>query len=127
MPPSSPLPITVGIPAAVAISAATTLDRMPPEPSGDVAWPMSSPSSSANSATEEISCAPELVRGSAVNTPSASVSITSRSAPSRIATCAARKSLLPKEISSVVVVSFSLITGTTRHSSSLRRVWRALR
>jgi hypothetical protein len=28
--------------------------------------------------------------------------------------------LSPKEISSVAVVSFSLITGTTRHSSSLR-------
>ncbi len=56
-----------------------------------------------------------------------SVSSTSRSAPIRIATWAARKSLSPKEISSVVVVSFSLITGTTRQSSSLRSVWRALR
>ena len=45
----------------------------------------------------------------------------------RIATCAARKSLSPKEISSVVVVSFSLMTGTTLQSSSRRRVWRALR
>ena len=45
----------------------------------------------------------------------------------RMATCAARKSLSPKEISSVAVVSFSLMTGTTRQSSSLRRVWRALR
>ena len=44
-----------------------------------------------------------------------------------IATCAARKSLSPKEISSVVVVSFSLMTGSTRHSSSLPSVWRALR
>jgi hypothetical protein len=34
--------------------------------------------------------------------------------------------LSPKEISSVVVVSFSLITGTIRHSSSLRSVRRAL-
>ena len=45
----------------------------------------------------------------------------------RIATWAARKSLSPKEISSVVVVSFSLMTGTTRQSSSRRSVWRALR
>ena len=56
-----------------------------------------------------------------------SVSSTSSSAPTSIATCAARKSLSPKEISSVAVVSFSLITGTTRQSSSLRSVCRALR
>ena len=31
----SPLAITVGIPAAVAISAATTFERIPPEPSGE--------------------------------------------------------------------------------------------
>ena len=43
------------------------------------------------------------------------------------ATCAARKSLSPKEISSVAVVSFSLITGSTRHSSSVLSVWRAFR
>ena len=54
-----------------------------------------------------------------------SVSSTSRSAPIRIATWAARKSLSPNEISSVVVVSFSLITGTTCQRSSVRRVWRA--
>jgi hypothetical protein len=45
----------------------------------------------------------------------------------RIATCAARKSLSPNEMSSVVVVSFSLMTGTTRHSSRRRSVRRALR
>jgi hypothetical protein len=41
------------------------------------------------------------------------------------ATCAARKSLSPNEISSVVVVSFSLMTGTTRQSSSRSSVARA--
>ena len=56
-----------------------------------------------------------------------SVSSTSSFASSRIATCAARKSLSPKVISSVAVVSFSLITGTTPHSSSRRSVWRAFR
>jgi hypothetical protein len=56
-----------------------------------------------------------------------SVSSTSWSAPIRIATCAARKSLSPKEISSVVVVSFSLITGRTRQRSSVWSVWRAFR
>ena len=35
-----PLQITAGIPAAVAISAATTFERMPPEPSGEVVWPI---------------------------------------------------------------------------------------
>jgi hypothetical protein len=88
---------------------------------------MSSASISENSATLATRSAPGSLRGSAVNTPSASVSRSSRSAPSRIATWAARKSLLPKEISSVVVVSFSLMIGTTRQSSSLRSVWRALR
>ena len=38
---SIPLAIATGIPAAVAISAATTLERMPPEPSGEVESPMS--------------------------------------------------------------------------------------
>ena len=66
-------------------------------------------------------------RGSAVDTPSASVSSTSTSAAIRMATWAARKSLSPNEMSSVVVVSFSLITGTTSHASSLRSVWRAFR
>ena len=48
-----------------------------------------------------------------------SVSRISSSAPTSTATWAARKSLSPKEISSVAVVSFSLITGSTRHSSSV--------
>ena len=127
MPGSRPLAITVGMPAAVAISAATTLERMPPEPSGDAACPMSSGSSAAKSVHLGDQPASGCIRGSAVNTPLASVSSSSSSAPSRIATWAARKSLLPNEISSVVVVSFSLMTGTTRQSSSLRSVWRALR
>jgi hypothetical protein len=38
---STPLVITTGIPAAVAISAATTFERIPPEPSGEVERPMS--------------------------------------------------------------------------------------
>ena len=44
-----------------------------------------------------------------------------------IATCAARKSLSPKVISSVAVVSFSLITGTQRQLRSRAIVWRAFR
>ena len=56
-----------------------------------------------------------------------SVSSTSTSAATSTATWAARKSLSPNEISSVVVVSFSLITGTIRHSSSFESVLRAFR
>ena len=55
------------------------------------------------------------------------VSSTSRSAPTSIATCAARKSLSPKEISSVAVVSFSFTTATARQSSSFLSVCRAFR
>ena len=40
-PGSTPLAITAGMPAAVAISAATTFERIPPEPSGEVEKPMS--------------------------------------------------------------------------------------
>jgi hypothetical protein len=36
------LAITQPMPAAVAISAATTFERIPPEPSAEVAWPISS-------------------------------------------------------------------------------------
>ena len=119
--------MTVSIPPAVAISAATTFERIPPVPSGDVVWPIDRSPSAAKSVTVGTSTAPGSVCGLAVNSPSTSVSSTSRSAPIRIATCAARKSLSPKEISSVVVVSFSLMTGSTRHSSSLPSVPRALR
>ena len=124
---STPEAITAGIPAAVAISAATTFERMPPDPIGELDTPISSASSASNSETSLISSAFGSCRGSAVNSPSVSVKTSSSSACSRIATCAARKSLSPNEISSVVVVSFSLITGTIRQSSSLRSVWRALR
>ena len=41
---AQPLQITVATPAAVAMSAATTFERIPPEPSGEVVWPISSSS-----------------------------------------------------------------------------------
>ena len=65
-PPTRPLPITVGIPAAEAISAATTLERMPPEPSGEGEWPICSPVSDSGSVTSPTSFASGDVRGSAV-------------------------------------------------------------
>jgi hypothetical protein len=124
---SIPLVITAGMPAAVAISAATTFERIPPEPSGERETPIWSGSSSARSRTSSTSAASGSLRGSEVWSPPVSVRSTSSSAPTRIATCAARKSLSPNEISSVVVVSFSLITGTTRHRSRVSSVWRAFR
>ena len=54
-PGASPLVITVSMPAAVAISAATTFERIPPEPSGEPAWPMSRLSSAAKSSTVSMS------------------------------------------------------------------------
>ena len=66
-------------------------------------------------------------RGSAVSSPAVSVSSTSRSAPTRWATRAARRSLSPKRISSSAMASFSLTTGTTPSSSRRRSVPRAWR
>ena len=115
------------MPAAVAMSAATTFERMPPEPWVEVDCVIASSSSAAKSSTRSTSDALGSRRGSAVCSPSELVRITRRPAPTRIATWAARKSLSPKVISSVAVVSFSLTTGTAPHSSSLPSVWRALR
>ena len=58
--------MVTGIPAAVAISAATTFDRMPPEPSGEVDSPMSYCSSWATSVTSVTGSAELSWRGSAV-------------------------------------------------------------
>ena len=88
---------------------------------------MSSDSTSLKSRTSGTRGAEGSCRGSAVCSPSMSVRSSRRSASIRIATCAARKSLSPNEISSVAVVSFSLITGVTRQSRSVRSVWRAFR
>ncbi len=59
--------------------------------------------------------------------PSVSVSSTSRSAFTRSATWAAKVSLSPKRSSSVEVVSFSLMIGTTCQSSRRLSVLRAFR
>ena len=61
-----PLAITAGIPAAVAISAAMTFERIPPEPSGDSSCPIWSASSSAGSVTSSTSRASGSLRGFAV-------------------------------------------------------------
>ncbi len=62
-----------------------------------------------------------------MNRPAVFVSRISRRASIMIATWAERKSLSPKVISSVAVVSFSLMTGTTCQASSRCSVWRAFR
>jgi hypothetical protein len=62
---STPLAIVTGMPAAVAISAATTFERMPPEPSGDVDTPISKASSVSISRTSSTSRADGSWRGSA--------------------------------------------------------------
>ena len=109
------------------MSAATTFERIPPEPSGEVVWPISSSSSDSKS----LDLADDARVGVQARVGAVEpVDVGQQhepSAPIRIATCAARKSLSPKEISSVAVVSFSLITGSTRHSSSSPSVWRAFR
>ncbi len=61
-----PLAITAGMPADVAISAATTFERIPPEPSGESSCPISSSSSAPWSVTSSTSCAPGSLRGLAV-------------------------------------------------------------
>ena len=126
-PGSKPEPITVGMPAAVAISAATTFERIPPDPSGEEAeadLELAQRRRVLDHATSSAPALPARVRGVQA---AVLVSSSSSSAPSSTATWAARKSLSPNEISSVVVVSFSLITGTTRQSSSFCSVRRALR
>ena len=124
----SPLPITVAIPAAEAISAAMTFERIPPEPSGDGACPICErfQLGRVGDLLDEPR-AGDLARIGGVEPFGVGQEHEQRRLPTSTATCAARKSLSPNEISSVVVVSFSLITGTIRHSSSLRSVRRALR
>ena len=58
--------MTVGMPPAVAISAATTFDRIPPDPSGEIAWPIWSSSSASKSSTSSTSFAVGSTRGSPV-------------------------------------------------------------
>ena len=57
VPCSVPLQITTGMPASLAISAAATLLRMPPEPKAEVRSPIARPSSSEKSSTPAISSA----------------------------------------------------------------------
>ena len=116
------LAITVFTPDQEAIRAAVSLEAMPPLPRCVPAPPTRSSSRESISVISDMSEASASVRGSAVSTPSVSVSSTSRSAWTRLATKAAIRSLSPQRISSSAMASFSLTTGTTPSSSSLFRV-----
>ena len=106
-------------PDHAAILAAASFDAIPPLPRvGARCRRPATPSEWSTSTISSISEADESSRGSAVSRPGASVSSTSRSAASRWATRAARRSLSPKRISSSAMASFSLTTGTTPRSSS---------
>ncbi len=107
--------------------AAASFEAMPPLPTPDRLAPARSSSTASMRATSSMSVAEASRRGSAVSSPSVSVSRTSRSAPTRLATSAASRSLSPKRISSSATASFSLTTATTPSASSAARVSRACR
>ena len=115
---------TTGMPAPVAIRAASTLVCMPPVPSPaapvlPIRTAVEVGGRSRTSGTSELPGA----AGSASYRPSTSESSTSRSAWTRWATSAASRSLSPNRISVVATVSFSLTIGSTPSSSSLAKVW----
>jgi hypothetical protein len=110
----------------MAISAAFNFVAIPPVPSAEPGLPASARSSGVISRTSGISFAPPSFRGSAVYSPSMSLSRMSRSAPTHRATMADRVSFSPMVVdtptSSVATASFSLTMG--RALSSNRR-WTA--
>ena len=115
-------------PASVVIWAARSLVAMPPVPSWVPLPPPSARMAGVISSTIGMREAVLSLRGSAVYSPSMSLSRMSSSAPISRATMAARVSLSPMTISSVATVSFSLMTGSAPMASSrnrvLRKCWR---
>ena len=87
--------MTARTPDHAAIFAAASLLAMPPLPRGVPDAPATASRAASTSAISSISDASVSRRGSAVNKPGVSVSITSRSAPMRCETSAARRSLSP--------------------------------
>ena len=113
---------TTGMPAPVAIRAASTFVCMPPVPTpADPVPPIRTSSRSSSEVTSESSVVP-AASGWPSYRPSTSESRSSRSACTRWATSAASRSLSPKRISAVATVSFSLTIGSTPSSSSLAKV-----
>ena len=122
-----PTAIAIAQPAWVAIWAATSLVRMPPEEYPGGGSPPIASISGVSAATTGICAAAGSRRGSAVYSPSMSDSRISWSACTISATRAASRSLSPKRISAVAIESFSLMTGMQPSPSSVVRVERALR
>ena len=127
---SAALATTVGIPASVAIMAASTLVAIPPVPTATVppapARPRVTPARSARLRTSVIRRAPGW-RGSVSYSASTSDSRISAPARTTCATSAASRSLSPNRISSVATVSFSFTMGRIPSSSSRLRVRWAFR
>ena len=119
----SPLVMTMSQPMAVTILAARSLVSMPPVASSLPFPPARASISGVTSSTTGMSRAAGSFRGSAVYSPSMSLSSTSRSAPTERATMAPRVSLSPTLISAVATVSFSLMTGSAPSSSSRAMVF----
>jgi hypothetical protein len=117
----------VDAPERAARLAAMIFVSMPPRPIELPAPPAIRSRSGSPAAAVVTSVAAESSRGSAVNNPCWSVSRTRTSASTRFVTSAPSVSLSPNRISSVVTVSFSLITGMTRSESSVVSVVRAFR
>jgi len=123
----SPFAMIMGMPAAVTFLAALILLSMPPVPSAPGISLASFSTFFPIVEISGISSASGLVRGSAVNKPSISVRLISRSASIISAISAERLSLSPNWISSTTTVSFSLIIGTIFHDNSVYNVLQALR
>ena len=120
----SPCPpaITVGIPAAAASSAASTLLRIPPRPS---AARLAERGVAARCALgEQLRARASRARASRRRRPPSAGRAAGRA--TRTATCAASASLSPKVISSVAVASFSFTTGTAPSANSASSALRAL-
>ena len=102
-------------PLAMAISAAFSLVAIPPVPRAEPGAPASARSSGVISRTSGMRAAWSSLRGSAVYSPSISLSRISSSAPTHWATMADRVSFSPMVVatptSSVATASFSLTMG----------------
>ncbi len=94
--------MTARTPDHEAMRAAATFDAMPPLPRSEPAPPICSSNARSMPITSSINDAFASRRGSAVSTPGVSVSMTSRSAPTRCATSAAK---------TVVVAEADLVVG----------------
>ena len=118
--------MTTGTPAPVASLAPSTFVAMPPVPLAVPAPVASASISGVTRSTYGMCFASGSLRGSAVYSPSVSVSSTSRSACTIAATWAESMSLSPSFSSAIDTVSFSFIIGTAPRASSTSSAEKAL-